>query len=203
MTEQAPELIYEGQIQKVSVVMPQATKEKPTDTQDNTSRAETDAVKETAATDTHSAESEESKSINPSNTNETLAENRETEGPEASEVSERSTAADEVIKPFSLPSVASDPVFDRSHKAILPQYTTDASGTYPTASWQPTGIRMCATIKETKTELHNGMGKRNGTGNQRTKPIPILNMVGLVPKQTMPFASMPKRPRHLDYLMYT
>lgn len=139
LTEQAPELIYEGQIQKVSVVMPQATKEKPTDTQDNTSRAETDAVKETAATDTHSAESEESKSINPSNTNETLAENRETEGPEASEVSERSTAADEVIKPFSLPSVASDPVFDRSHKAILPQYTTDASGTYPTASWQPTG----------------------------------------------------------------
>ena len=44
LTEQAPELIYEGQIQKVSVVMPQATKEKPTDTQDNTSRAETDAV---------------------------------------------------------------------------------------------------------------------------------------------------------------
>ena len=63
--------------------------------------------------------------------------------------------------------------------------------------------KMGATIKETKTELHNGMGKRNGTGNQRTKPIPILNMVGLVPKQTMPFASMPKRPRHLDYLMYT
>ena len=30
-------------------------------------------------------------------------------------------------------------MFDRSHKAILPQYTTDASGTYPTASWQPTG----------------------------------------------------------------
>ncbi|WP_369671654.1 hypothetical protein, partial [Enterococcus faecium] len=73
------------------------------------------------------------------NTNETLTENRETEGPEASEASERSTAADEVIKPFSLPSVASDPVLDRSHKAILPQYTTDASGTYPTASWQPTG----------------------------------------------------------------
>ena len=44
-----------------------------------------------------------------------------------------------MIKPFSFPSVASDPVFDRSHKAILPQYTTDASGTYPTASWQPTG----------------------------------------------------------------
>jgi hypothetical protein len=149
LTEQAPELVYDGHRQAISVVIPQAANEKTTEVSTDTLE-ETASTKETTTTETNPAESEAPKTVDSTNKSETLAESTETKGPE---VSEEPTAADEVIKPFSFPSVSADPVFDRSHKAIMPQYTTDASGTYPTASWQPTGNQ----------NVRNHQGNKDGT----------------------------------------
>ena len=52
---------------------------------------------------------------------------------------------------------------------IAPQYTTDNSGTYPTANWQPTGNQNVLNHQGIKTVVHNGTKTSwNGDPTNRT-----------------------------------
>ena len=57
------------------------------------------------------------------------------------------------VKPFSLPTLAANGAPLRVNQTIHADYTTDAQGTYPTASWQPAG----------NTDVLNHQGNRNAS----------------------------------------
>ncbi|EHQ2601513.1 endocarditis and biofilm-associated pilus tip protein EbpA [Enterococcus faecalis] len=110
-TAQPPKLLYENNEYDVSVTSEKITVE--------------DSAKEST---------EPEKITVPENTKET---NKNDSAPEKTE---QPTATEEVTNPFAEARMA--PATLRANLAlplIAPQYTTDNSGTYPTANWQPTG----------------------------------------------------------------
>lgn len=76
-------------------------------------------------------------------TSETTPKETETDSTTDNTIAEESDVeptSEEIVRPFAEAKMATAADLSRKeHESINPQYTTDNSGTYPTASWQPTG----------------------------------------------------------------
>ena len=82
---------------------------------------------------------------------------------------------------------------------IAPQYTTDNSGTYPTANWQPTGNQNVLNHQGIKTVVHNGTAKRVGMGTLLIAQILILSMAVQETKPIMPSENMLEKQQHQGF----
>ena len=141
-TAQPPKLLYENNEYDVSVTSEKITVE--------------DSAKEST---------EPEKITVPENTKET---NKNDSAPEKTE---QPTATEEVTNPFAEARMA--PATLRANLAlplIAPQYTTDNSGTYPTANWQPTGNQNVLNHQGNKdgSAQWDGQTSWNGDPTNRT-----------------------------------
>lgn len=91
--------------------------------------------------------------------------------PKPDEIEEESSKENEnSVSPFTLPTLSLPAVSVPSNQTIPTEYTTDDQGTYPKASWQPTGNTNVLDHQGNKngTNQWDGINSWNGDPNDRT-----------------------------------
>ena len=91
--------------------------------------------------------------------------------PKVDEIEEESSKENEnSVSPFTLPTLSLPAVSVPSNQTIPTEYTTDDQGTYPKASWQPTGNTNVLDHQGNKngTNQWDGINSWNGDPNDRT-----------------------------------